>query len=82
MTMVMKEEIAAGIFKSKCLQLLDEVQQTGKEYVVTKRGKPVARLVPVQTLAEKRLFGSMKGTIQIVGDIISPIDVRWEADGD
>ena len=76
MTIVMKRQIAAGEFKAKCLRLLDEVQRTRKEIVVTKRGKPVARLVP---LAEptSALFGNMRGTAVILGDIISPIDVKW-----
>jgi prevent-host-death family protein len=39
--------IAAGEFKAKCLAVMDEVQATGQPVVVTKRGKPVARLTPV-----------------------------------
>jgi prevent-host-death family protein len=77
--MVMTEKVAAGVFKAKCLRLLDEVQQTGKEIVVTKRGKPVARLVP----AEDELpgwFGRMRGSGVILGDIIAPIDEVWDAE--
>jgi prevent-host-death family protein len=70
----MKRTIAAGEFRAKCLHLLDEVQQTGKEVIVTKRGRPVARLVPVL------VFGRMKGTGRIVGDIIGPTGQKWEAD--
>jgi prevent-host-death family protein len=55
------------------------VRQSRKEIVITKRGKPVARVVPVDE-AEPQLFGRMRGTVKIVGDIISPIDVVWEAD--
>jgi len=80
MTMVMKAIIAAGEFKAKCLALLDEVQQTRKEYVITKRGKPVARLVPAETPKKtKDVFGRMKGTGKILGDIFSTGE-RWEAD--
>jgi prevent-host-death family protein len=74
----MSETIAAGVFKAKCLALLDEVQQSGKEYVITKRGKRVARLVPVEEKLPK-IFGRMKGTGKILGDIYSTGE-KWEAD--
>jgi prevent-host-death family protein len=79
MTIVMPQQIAAGEFKAKCLGLLDEVQRQRKEVVITKRGKPVAKLVPVNENPQG-FVGSMKGTMEIIGDIVSPIDVRWEAD--
>jgi prevent-host-death family protein len=79
MTIVMSRQIGAGEFKAKCLGLLDEVQRQRKEVVITKRGKPVAKLVPIEEKRES-FFGSMKGTMEITGDIISPIDVNWEAD--
>jgi len=75
----MKRKIAAGEFKAKCLHLLDEVQQTRKEIVITKRGHPVARLMPIEEEMPE-IFGRMKGTIKILGDIISPIDEKWDAD--
>ena len=56
----MKKAIAAGEFKAKCLHLLDEVQQTRQEIVITKRGRPVARLLPVEEKVPT-LFGRMKG---------------------
>ena len=79
MTIVMKQTIAAGEFKAKCLALLDEVQQKRGEIVITKRGKPVAKLVPVET-GHRSIFGRMKGTMEITGDIISPSDEVWEAE--
>ena len=79
MTIVMRENIAAGEFKAKCLRLLDEVQRERKEILITKRGKPVAKLVPVNERPES-FIGSMKGTMEIVGDIISPIDEKRDAD--
>jgi prevent-host-death family protein len=75
----MKQTIAAGEFKAKCLHLLDEVQQSRKEIVITKRGRAVARLVPVDEKVPS-VFGRMKGSGIILGDIISPIDEKWEAD--
>ena len=80
MTIVMADTIAAGEFKAKCLGILDQVQRQRKEITITKRGKPVTKLVPVNN-GQPSFIGSMKGTMEIVGDIISPIDVKWEADG-
>ncbi len=76
--MTAQKKIPAGEFKAKCLKLMDEVQQTGQEVIITKRGKPVARLVPVAGKPPS-LFGCMKGSIEILGDIIEPVDVEWEA---
>jgi prevent-host-death family protein len=81
MTIVMTDKIPAGEFKAKCLKVLDEVQRQRKQFVITKRGKPVAMLVPVNERRES-IIGSMKGTMEILGDIIVPIDVKWNADGE
>ena len=70
--------VPAGEFKAKCLKLIDEVAEKRKPLVITKRGKPVARLVP-EPPKRRQLFGSMKGSVLWEGDIISPIDVEWEA---
>ncbi len=70
--MVMERRIAAGEFKANCLKLLDQVKQRGTEMVVTKRGVPVTRVVPFRSQPD--LFGRLKGTVKILGDIIEPID--------
>ena len=72
-------KIPAGEFKAKCLNLMDQVAEKGGEYIITKRGKPVAKLVPVNPKPRLDVFGCMRGTIQIHGDIVSPLDVEWEA---
>jgi prevent-host-death family protein len=69
--------IPAGEFKAKCLQLLDEVAEKREPIVVTKHGIPVAQLVPVP--GREPLFGAMKGSVLWEGDIISPLDVEWDA---
>jgi prevent-host-death family protein len=79
MTIVMSDKIPAGEFKAKCLQVLDEVQRLRMPIVVTKRGKPVAKLVPLEDQPES-FIGSMKGTMEIIGDIVAPIDVKWDAE--
>lgn len=69
-----KKTIPAGEFKARCLALLDEVAESGEELVVTKRGRAVAKLVPI----EKR--PPLRGSILWQGDLIGPIDQEWEAD--
>jgi len=73
----MQTTIPAGEFKAKCLKLLDQVAEERRTLVITKRGRPVARLSPVPE--EGDFVGSMRGSGEILGDIISPIDVEWEA---
>jgi prevent-host-death family protein len=71
--------IPAGEFKAKCLKLLDQVAEKRETLIITKRGKPVAQLVPVKEPQRMSIVGSMKGSVLWEGDIISPIDVEWEA---
>ena len=70
--------IKASEFKAKCLKLMDEVADSGKEIVITKNGRPVSRLVPYRQ-KPKSLFGIDRGRIEILGDLIEPLDVEWEA---
>jgi len=61
----------AGKFKAQCLAVMDEVQKKRHAVVITKRGKPVAKLVPVEPRQDD-IFGFMKGKIKIKGDIVKP----------
>jgi prevent-host-death family protein len=74
--------LPAGIFKAQCLALMDEVEATREPIVITKRGRPVARLVPVE-VEKDDIFGFMagKGTITILGDIVEPVIPleEWES---
>jgi prevent-host-death family protein len=72
-------ELPATEFKAKCLAYLDQVAQTRASITLTKHGRPVARLVPMDEV-EPILFGRLAGTVQIRGDLIAPIDETWEAD--
>ncbi len=72
--------IAAGEFKTHCLKLMDQVRTQHRSFVVTKRGKPVAKLVPVDEEAAKPLFGSMKGRVRVAGDIVAPTGEAWHAE--
>jgi prevent-host-death family protein len=73
--------VAATDFKANCLRLMDEVARERRPLIITKRGKPIAKLVPVEEQEPIGLFGRMAGTIKICGDIISPIeDAEWTGD--
>ncbi len=70
----------AGEFKAKCLKLMNEVRQRRETVVITKRGTPVAKLVPIEEKEPKSLFGFLKGSVIIRGDIVSPTGEKWNAD--
>ena len=61
----------AGQFKARCLKVMDDVQATREPVVITKNGRPVAKLVPSDA-PPRDIFGCMKGEVEIVGDIVSP----------
>lgn len=69
--------IAAGEFKARCLKLMDEVQERGVEFVITKYGKPVAKLVPVDGEIPDS-FGCMRGTVEYRADIVGPDHESWD----
>ena len=67
-------EIAISKFKARCLSLLEEVSKTKAPLRVTRRGKAIADVIPTSSEAEERSWiGSMSGSIDIVGDIVSPV---------
>ena len=75
------KEVAISEFKAKCLALLEQVQKTKKPILVTRFGKPVAEVIPASPKsATTDWIGSMKDTMEIVGDIISPANDEsdWE----
>jgi prevent-host-death family protein len=71
--------VGAAQFKAQCLALMDEVARKRTEIVITKRGRPVAKLVPADE-GTNALFGGMRGTARVTGDIVAPIGVRWNAE--
>jgi prevent-host-death family protein len=73
----METTIGAGDFKAKCLQLLDDVAEHREPLVITKRGKPVAKLVPMPP--DTQLFGALAGSVLVQADIIAPIDAKWDS---
>jgi len=75
-TMKAKERVVpAGEFKAKCLALFDEVETRGRSFVVTKRGRAVARVVPLAATKPSSLLGSLLHE----EDLLEPIHVEWDA---
>ena len=71
-------EISATDFKAKCLSLMDFVQDKQEEVIITKYGKSVAKLVPIND--EKKIVspvGFLQGKLTIKEDIVKTIDVKW-----
>lgn len=71
--------ISAGDFKAHCLALMDDVKNKRKTIIITKRGIPVAKLIPTDETPPS-LFGWMKGTVIEQGDLTKPTECIWEAD--
>jgi prevent-host-death family protein len=77
-------EVPASEVKNSWHQYLDRVSRQRQEVVVTRYGKPIAKLVPIEPSGEDEqtagLFGWLRGTVTVHGDIIAPIDEPWDAD--
>lgn len=73
-------EINAAEFKAKCVKLRDDGAVTHEPLVITKRGKPVAKLVPIEDETEESMFGYLRGTVTILGDIIEVPHEPWAAE--
>lgn len=71
------KQMPVGAFKARCLAVMKKIQATGEPVVLTRRGEPIVKVVPVDR-AKSDIFGFMTGKVKIVGDIESPIPVEWE----
>lgn len=76
MAMSRPRTISAAEFKARCLGLLERVARTGEPLVVTRRGRPVAKVVPVEAPAPR----SLRGSVTVHGDIVGPILDAWDLD--
>jgi prevent-host-death family protein len=76
------QEIAISVFKAKCLSILDQVEKTKSPVRITRHGKPIAEVIPAKSPGMDRAawMGSLRGSIEILGDIISPAtdEDEWE----
>jgi prevent-host-death family protein len=73
--------IAAGDFKAKCLRIMDDVAATRRAVIVTKKGRPVVKVGPLDAEPARNIFGCLANRLEITGDIESPIvpSKAWEA---
>ena len=70
--------ITAGKFKAQCLKIMDDVHKHRREVIITKYGKPVAKIVGVPAQTKEPLFGFLKDSIVIKGNIISSVEEPWD----
>lgn len=73
----LEKTIAASEFKAKCLKILERLDPPG--LIITKRGRPIAKLTPIPIEDNMKLVGSMKGKIKVKGDIFST-GIKWNAE--
>ena len=71
------KKVPAGFFKAHCLAVMDDVEAKKETVVITKRGKPVVKLVPVEPQGDD-IFGFLRGKVTITGDVVSPALSRRE----
>ncbi len=75
--------VAAAVFKAQCLALMDRVDRTGEEIIITKHNRPVAKLVSTRTAAQPRRFaGRSQGQMRFVGDPLAPVNADWNVGED
>lgn len=72
-------QIGAGEFKTHCLKLINRVNQTKQPITITKRGKPMAKLTPIEDETYS-LFGCLQNTVEIEGDIVESTGEIWSVD--
>lgn len=79
MKKVRLKTVPVNVFKANSLRFIDRVQETSQPVILTRSGKPVAKIVPIAPAVDD-LFGFMKGKMEIVGDIVSPVfsEEEWE----
>ena len=77
------EKINVSEFKAVCLRLLEQIRQTGEPLQILKNGEPLAVVYPAKPKKRKGSFGALKDSLTgSLGDIMSPLDVDWEADSE
>lgn len=76
---IMATKIAISHFKSHCLEIIDKLQNNQQSIIITKRKKPVARVVPFDS-PKASILGLLKDKAEIKGNILEPIDEKWEAE--
>ena len=75
-----RASLPAAEFKTRCLELMDRVRETGVEYIITKHGRPVAKLVPYVPATRPKFFGALKGSVLAYERPFDPIDGEYDID--
>lgn len=78
----MRNEIAISEFKAHCLELVSNLEINRETITITKRNKPVAKLIPFEKEEKTTLFGSLKDKASIKHDIVKPINESWSVEND
>lgn len=76
---VAPKSVTVSHAKTHLLTLINDVDKRGESLILTRRGRPIARLVPIEPIQLASIFGCMKGTFEITGDIVGPEPDVWEA---
>lgn len=71
--------VSATELKARCSEVIERVSREHRAVTVTKRGKAVARIVPIEPTDSKSLVGYAHGRLKVTGDLLAPIDVEWES---
>ena len=74
--------IAISQFKSHCLEIIDKLQNNQETIIITKRDKPIAKVEAIMMKSNSSLFGILKNKAYIKGDILEPINEKWDATND
>ena len=74
--------IAISQFKSHCLEIIDKLQNNQETIIITKRDKPIAKVEAIMMKSNSSLFGILKNKAEIKGDILEPINEKWDATND
>jgi len=74
-----QQQVTATEFKAHCLEWLSRIHTERLEIVVTKRGKPIARVGPLPGESGSDIYGCMKGSVTFLGDVTAPLDLVWDA---
>ena len=76
----MAKEISISEFKDKCLKLMEDLSKDNKDFIITKRGKAIAKVIPIKEEEEINFFGLLKGKAVIKGDIVNSLNEEWDAE--
>jgi prevent-host-death family protein len=74
-----KTSVTTSELKARCAEIVSRVERQRTPVLLTRRGRPVARIVPIEESGVADLFGFARGSIAVVGDVVAPTGIAWEA---